>query len=92
MKKPSIKNLKEDKQETAKVRTLQTKQKSIKITINLDSVVLAQLKEQAEQTGVPYQRLINRLLQQHFQEEERTEDRLDKIEQELKRIKEKLAA
>jgi hypothetical protein len=50
------------------------------------------LKEIARDTGVPYQRLLNVLLKESLKKRETTESRLARLEQELKKMKRKLAA
>ena len=92
MKKPSIKNLKFDEAETKRIRTEMAKQKSIKITINIDAATLRKLKSTAARTGIPYQRLLNRTLQEGLSESQGSEDRLDRMEREIKLLKKKIAA
>ena len=68
------------------------KKKSIKITINIDADSLLTLKGIARDTGVPYQRLLNRLLKQGLKTRETIETRLNRLEQELKKMKRAFAA
>lgn len=68
------------------------RQKSIKITINIDAETLTELRAMAEESGVPYQRLINRTLSESLTGKATAESRLKHIENELKAIKRKLAA
>lgn len=89
MKQP--KKLKIDKTETAKIRKKIAKKNSIKITINIDSKNLEEIKTIAQESGIPYQRLINRFLEQSLSEQKSTESRLDKIERELRNLKNKVA-
>lgn len=92
MKEPRIKNLKEDVLETAKIRRSLKKQKRVKITINLDADSLEALKKEALASGVPYQRLLNKLLKQSLANKRAAESRIDRLERELREIKRRLAA
>jgi len=92
MKEPRIKNLKEDTLETAKIRRSLKKQKRVKITINLDADSLEVLKKEALASGVPYQRLLNKLLKQSLANKRAAESRIDRLERELREIKRRLAA
>ena len=92
MRKPNLKNLGVDKNETKRIRTAMARQKSIKITININAETLAQLRAMAEESGVPYQRIINRSLSESLSGKAAAESRLKHIENELKAIKRKLAA
>jgi predicted DNA binding CopG/RHH family protein len=92
MKEPRLKNLKEDTLETAKIRRSLKKQKRVKITINLDADSLEALKKEALASGVPYQRLLNKLLKQSLANKRAAESRIDRLERELREIKRRLAA
>ena len=92
MKEPKLSDLKLDSTETRRVRNSARAARSIKITINIDATSLGKLKKEAQRTGVPYQRLLNRLLQQGLEEKDSSEDRLDRLEREIARMKRKLAA
>ena len=92
MREPKIKNLKVDVAETAKIRRSLKKQKSVKITINLDADSLNTLKKEASASGVPYQRLLNRLLKESLTSKRATESRIDRLERGLREVKRKLAA
>jgi CopG antitoxin of type II toxin-antitoxin system len=92
MRQPSLSRLKIDTAGTAKIRAELAKKKSIKITINIDAESLVALKEIARETGMPYQRLLNALLKDSLKKRETTESRLARLEQELKKMKRKLAA
>lgn len=91
MRKPSLKNLKVDQVETRRVRVSMSHQKSIKITININADTLAKLKEIAEDSGVPYQRLINRTLTESLAVSAKQSSRLDRVEKELAALKRKIA-
>lgn len=92
MKQPKTTDLKIDAAGTKKIRTAMQRARSIKITINIDADSLSALRETAERTGVPYQRLLNNILKEGLESQNLTEDRLARIEKELARIKKKLAA
>jgi predicted DNA binding CopG/RHH family protein len=92
MREPKLGNLKVDVAETAKIRRSLKKQKSVKITINLDADSLNTLKKEASASGVPYQRLLNRLLRESLTSKRATESRIDRLERELREVKRKLAA
>lgn len=92
MKQPKTTNLRIDAAGTRKIRSAMQRARSIKITINIDADSLSALRETAERTGVPYQRLLNNILKEGLANQNVTEDRLARIEKELARIKKKLAA
>lgn len=92
MRKPSIRNLKIDIPETKRIRSAMTRQKSVKITINIDSATLSKYKSLAEESGVPYQRLINKTLAESLVTEAIAQSRIEKIEKELKALRKKIAA
>ncbi len=92
MKEPKISNLKFDAVETKKIRRAMSRKRKVKITINVDSESLSDLKQMAETTGVPYQRLLNMLLQESLSIKKKTESRLDRLERELRQMKRRLAA
>ena len=92
MKKPKPSDLKHDVSETRKIRSAMRKPKGVKITINIDSESLEQLRELAAQSGIPYQRLLNKLLREGLGKGSSIESRLEKLEKELERLRKKLAA
>ena len=92
MKKPVLKNLKIDVVETRRIRSAMARQKSIKITININAETLATLKSMAADSGVPYQRLINRALTDSLASRSREKSRLDRLEKEVAALKRKIAA
>jgi len=91
MKKPNIKNLKVDWAQTMKIRQMMADTKKIKITLCLDEDSLEKLKRMANENGSKYQTLLNHILKQYLANEETIEDRVTKLEQELKHVKSKLA-
>ena len=92
MKEPSLKNLKIEPAETRRVRKSAARNRTVKITINLDAESLALLKQEAGATGVPYQRLLNRILREGLTGRESAEIRLTRLEREIASIKKRVAA
>lgn len=92
MKKTSLKNLKISSTETKRVHSAAARQKNVKITININSDTLKKVRSLANKSGVPYQRLINRMLRETLDHTETTESRLERLEKELRQLKLKLAA
>lgn len=66
--------------------------KSIKITINIDAEVLEKFRNMADESGVPYQRLINRTLAEGLEDKQTLDSRLKRVEKELKSLKKTIAA
>lgn len=91
MKKPKVNELSDAADETRRLRSAMKKPQGIKITINIDADSLAQLRVLSEQTGVPYQRLLNKFLREGLDKNGTMESRLDKLEKELERLKKKVA-
>ncbi len=50
------------------------------------------VKKEASASGVPYQRLLNRILKESLASKKSTESRMDRIERELREVKRRLAA
>jgi predicted DNA binding CopG/RHH family protein len=92
MKKPNPKNLKLNKAKTDQIRSTMAQNKSVKITINIEAETLAKLKAMAEESGVPYQRLLNRTLSEGLTGKSPLESRIKKMEKELKALKKQIAA
>ncbi len=92
MKEPRISDLEFDSKGTRQVRHRVARKSAIKITINIDADSLAILRAKSAKTGIPYQRLLNRVLKRGLQSESATESRLDRIEKELNRLKRRLVA
>lgn len=92
MKQPKLSNLKTDVKGTKALRKQMSKVKKIKITINIDQDSLEHLRDLAQKTGTPYQRIINQLLKQGLENQSSAQSRLEKLEKELAFIKQKLAA
>ena len=68
------------------------KSKAVKITINIDKENLEILRDKASKTGVPFQRLLSRLLAKALQNDKETESRLARLEREVTKIKKKVVA
>jgi predicted DNA binding CopG/RHH family protein len=87
-----MKNLKINKKETKAIRDKMAASQKIKITINLDEDILTEVKNEAKETGIPYQKLLNRILRHALSEKKDREDRIDRLEKELEKIKKKISA
>jgi len=92
MKEPRIGDLRIDPKGTERIRKTVGRGKSVKITINVDAESLAALRMRSARTGIPYQRLLNRVLKKGLQDDNETESRLDRLEKELNRLKRRLSA
>ena len=92
MRKPSLKSLKIDLAETKNIRENMSRQKSVKITININAETLSKLRAMADKSGVPYQRLINRTLIESLHSKNSSDSRLERLEKEIKVLKKKIAA
>lgn len=92
MKEPKLSELEIDQRGTLQIRQSIAKTKAVKITINIDKENLDVLRDKAARTGVPYQRLLNRLLTKALQSEKDTESRLTRLEREVTKLKKKIVA
>ena len=92
MKQPKLNDLKIDVKGTRTLRKMMAKSKKIKITVNVDEDLLAELKDMAERTGAPYQSLLNRLLKEAVMSKKGEGSRLDRLEREIERLKKKISA
>ena len=92
MKQSKMTNLRVDAVGTKKLHSVMKQASSIKITINIDTDSLTALRAAAQRTGIPYQRLLNQILKEGLVSQSSNEDRLDRIERELVRLKKKLTA
>jgi predicted DNA binding CopG/RHH family protein len=92
MKQPNYKNLKINKAGTEAMRQKAAHAKSIKITINVDHESLSKLKKMSESSGTPYQRLLNQILKAGLGRETDLESRINHLEHEIKKLKDKLSA
>jgi predicted DNA binding CopG/RHH family protein len=87
MKEPRLKDLVIDDKGTRQIRRKMAIARSVKITINIDKDSLDILRAKAAETGVPYQRLLNQILNRALQNDTQTESRLDRLEKEITRLK-----
>lgn len=92
MKQPKLSDLSLDRKGTKKLRNEAARSKKVRITINIDSDSLTALRGMAEETGAPYQKLLNRVLREGLAKQGDAESRLDRLEKELAKIKKKVAA
>ncbi|MCP5463591.1 MAG: BrnA antitoxin family protein [Deltaproteobacteria bacterium] len=91
MKQPKISDLKLEKKGTKTIREKIAKNQKIKITINLDSDLVALAKEISSKNGAPYQTYINFLLREALTEKTTQSQRLDRLERELETLKKKMS-
>lgn len=91
MKQPKMSNLKIDKKGTKAMRKKVTETKKVKITINFDSDILDEIKKLADDMGSPYQTLLNKLVRDSLVKKRAEEDRLSRLEKEVKALKKKIA-
>jgi predicted DNA binding CopG/RHH family protein len=92
MKQPNLRHLRIDRVATKKIRAALSKKKRVTITVHLDTDSLKALKTLSSKTGIPYQRLLNQLLTASTTQDESTQSRLNRLEQELRKIKRHVAA
>jgi predicted DNA binding CopG/RHH family protein len=92
MKQPNLSRLRIDRAATNKLRAELSKSKRVTITVNLDSDSLRALKTLSTKTGIPYQRLLRTLLAADAVQQETIHVRLNRLEQELRKIKRRVAA
>ena len=90
MKQPKLSDLKLNKEKTLAMRKAATKTKKVKITINFDSDILQTVKKLAKGTGTPYQTLLNRIVRDSLKNTKSQEDRLSRLEKEIKTLKKQL--
>ena len=91
MKQPSLKNLKMNKRATVLMRKKALASKKIKITINFDADVLDEVKKLAKGMGAPYQTFLNKIVKESLESRSLREDRLSRLEKEVKALKRKVA-
>ncbi len=92
MREPRLRDLEIDERGTRRIHRRMASAKSVKITINIDAKNLAVLRTNAAKTGIPYQRLLNRLLANALRSEAKSESRLDRLEKEVTKLKKQLVA
>lgn len=91
MKQPKLSNLRLDRPGTRAIRAA-AKKSAVKITINVDRESLTLLRAIADETGVPYQRVLNAVLGEGLKGKETIQSRVDRLEQQLKKVMQRLAA
>jgi predicted DNA binding CopG/RHH family protein len=91
MRQPRLGDVRLDRAGTRKTRAA-AKRDVVKITINIDRGSLSLLQAMAEESGVPYQRLLNALLKEGLKGKETLRARVARLEQELEKVKRRLAA
>jgi predicted DNA binding CopG/RHH family protein len=92
MKQPRLSDLKIDVKGTKAMRKLMTKSKKIKITINIDEDLLLDLRQMADETGTPYQSLLNKVLKEAVTGKKAEGHRLDRLEREVEKLRKKISA
>ena len=92
MREPKLSELEIDERGTRRIHRRMTGARPVKITINIDANNLEVLRAKAAKTGVPYQRLLNRLLTTALHSDAETESRLDRLEREITKMKRKFVA
>jgi predicted DNA binding CopG/RHH family protein len=90
MKEPKLGELEIDQKGTRQIRGSMAKTKTVKITINIDKENIDILRNKSAKTGVPYQRLLNRILAKALQNDRETESRLARLEREVIKLKKKV--
>ncbi len=92
MKQPKLSDLRIDTKGTKLMREKMAKVKKIKITINIDEDVLESVRGRADESGIPYQSLLNRLLRDAVEKVSENNSRLKKLEREVQALKKKVLA
>ena len=92
MRQPKLSSLQIDTKGTKAMRKLMAKTKKVKITINVDEDLLIELRKMAQQTGIPYQSLLNRVLKDAVLAKKDEGSRLDRLEREIEKLKRKISA
>lgn len=75
-----------------KIRTALSKKNRVTITVNLDTESLKALQTLSKESRIPYQRLLNTVLTTSVTQQESIQSHLDRLEQELRKIKRRVAA
>ncbi len=92
MKKPKLSDLKIDERGTKKMRSLVAHASKIKITVNIDTDIIKQLKSLSEETSIPYQVLLNKLLKESLEKTRSQEARLRQLEETVAVLRKKVSA
>lgn len=91
MKQPKMSDLKKDTKGTKALRRKMVESSKVKITINFDADVLAEIKKMADDMGSPYQTLLNKIVRDSLKRKQAEESRLDRLEKEIKALKKKVS-
>ena len=91
MKPPKMSDLKIDRRGTKTLRKKMSESSKVKITINFDTEVLDEVKKLADDIGAPYQTLLNKIVKDSLKRKKAEENRLDRLEREIKALKKKIA-
>lgn len=92
MKQPKLTDLEVDVKATKKLRFKAAKSTKVKITINIEEDILSAIRADADASGVPYQNLVNHLLEHALADKNMESDRLDRLEKEVRKLKKKISA
>ncbi len=92
MKKPKLSDLKIDERGTKNMRSLVAHASKIKITVNIDTDIIKQLKSLSEETSIPYQVLLNKLLKESLEKTRSQEARLRQLEETVAVLRKKVSA
>jgi predicted DNA binding CopG/RHH family protein len=92
MKPPSLRQLKIDRTGTKNIRTALWKKRQVTITVHLNPADLRAAKSHSKKAEIPYQRLFSTLLATSARQQESMQARLNRLEQELRKIKRRIAA
>ena len=92
MKQPKLDDMKIDSKGTRAMRAKLAKTQKVKITINVDKESLVLLRKMSDSSGIPYQRLLNRVLKEGLSHRRSSESRIERVEREIELLKGKLAA
>ena len=74
------------------MRKAMSKTSSVKITVNIDSETLDELRSLANENGIPYQRLLNQSLKDGLKNKTSIERRVAALEKQVKKLKSEVAA
>lgn len=91
MKQPNLRDLKIDRAGTGTIRKALRKNQ-VTITINLSEEDIQALKTRSKKGGILYQRLLSTLITTTVSQQESIQSRIDRLEQELRKIKRHVAA
>jgi len=91
MKQPNLRDLKIDRVGTGAIRKALRKS-HVTITINLNEEDMQALKTRSKKGGILYQRLLSTLITTTVSQQESMQSRIDRLEQELRKIKRHVAA